>query len=263
VSKTGSSILNTFYHTPAICPGFSADNYISSSTELDGTWIASWGRHDDVCTGFSKSYNEFALGGAHVGLGGLTGHLFELNRGHLVTMLRQPEQRLISQYYHYGALPLFNDRSEEPFWPFVTSEPREVGLREYALWNGGCAVRQLARSAPSPCQSLPMATPTEVSVAVKTLQDGFVFVGITEEWALSVCLFRAMFGGQCVGSDFLDTRPGANSSSSDYDTSELHGWVDTVDATVYAEGLRLFELTRKVYGVDSDQCASFCQGALP
>lgn len=101
-----------------------------------------------------------------------------------------------------------------------------------------------------------------MSVAINVLQDGFAFVGITEQWALSVCLFRVMFGGQCVASDLANTRPGVNSSSSDYDTSELYGWVDALDGPVYAEALQMFEDTLDVYGVDADMCTSFCQGQL-
>merc|ERR1719401_1007916 len=121
----------------------------------------------------------------------------------------------------------------------------------------GCTARQLTVAELDPCYRMPLPTSEDVNLARRRLEQGFAFVGITEQWDLSVCLFRAMFGGQCIGSDFFNTRPGANSSSSDYDTSGLHGWVDTVDAPVYAEGLKLFELTRKVYGVDSDQCAHF------
>lgn len=250
VPKTGSSIINTFYHTPAICPTFPTDDYIGiegDERNMEDMWVTSWGYRDEVCPGgFSDSYmlGNFALPGDHVGVGGLTGQFYQRNRGHFVTMLRQPEQRLISSYYYYG--------------------PGSASLREYAEWTAGCTVRQLTGSGPRPFPCLgmyPQPTPTsdDVSVAIHMLHDGFAFVGITDQWALSVCLFRAMFGGQCATSDFADTRPGDNSSSHVYDTSELYGWTDAWDGPLYAEASSMFEHTRSAYGVDSHSCTSFCQ----
>merc|ERR1712194_699803 len=174
------------------------------------------------------------------------------------TMLRQPEQRLISMYYYYGAVGSFGvGKMKTRTWTYETESP---SLREYADWNAGCTVRQLTMDVLVPCATVPLPTSEDVSVAINVLQEGFAFVGITEHWDLSVCLFRAMFGGQCVSSDFLNTRVGYNSSSSDYDTSELYGWFDIWDGPVYSEALRMFESSRNAYGVDSQWCASFCQG---
>jgi hypothetical protein len=262
VPKTGTSILNTFYHTPVICPTFLADNYVSASEGEVRYWDhRTWGDLDVVCArGFSKSYGFASqwyadAGFEHAGIGGLTGDMFKLNRGHFVTMLRQPEQRLISQYNHYGPHKLLNG-SDNRFWPYKSSYP---SLREYAEWNAGCAVRQLTMDVGKPFGFLPLPTSQNVSDAIRVLREGFVFVGITEEWALSVCLFRAMFGGQCVRSDLLDTRPGQDTNSSGYDTSELYGWVDVWDGALYADAVSMFDSTRNMYGVDAEWCTSFCQ----
>jgi hypothetical protein len=214
--------------------------------------------------------DDLDLNYAHVGIGGLTGPLYQLNRGHFVTMLRQPEQRLISMYNHYGPHPLFKDSLRQREWTYTSgvwdslslSSSSSPSLREYAEANAGCTVRQLTRDVLVPCETLPLPTLAEVSDAVHVLHDGFAFVGITEQWALSVCLFRKMFGGQCVASDLSNSRPGTNSSSFDYDTSELYGWVDALDGPVYTEALQMFEQTLNVYGVDVDTCTSFCQGQL-
>ena len=40
-------------------------------------------------------------------------------------------------------------------------------------------------------------------------ENDFAFVGLTEEWDLSVCLFHRMFGGECHVREFLDVRPGS------------------------------------------------------
>ena len=39
--------------------------------------------------------------------------------------------------------------------------------------------------------------------AAKRVHEGFAFVGIAEEWDLSVCLFHEMFGGDCHAWDFV------------------------------------------------------------
>jgi len=263
VPKTGSSICNTFFHTPAVCPGFRAENYMSDSEEF--MWDSSWGEPGSVCSGLSCLQGQRWCGDSigernypHIGIGGLTGQLYTQNRGHFVTMLRQPEQRLISMYYSYGAQSFFGvDNLSTRTWTYDTESP---SLRAYADWSAGCTVRQLTMDVLLPCATVHSLTSDDVSVAINVLQEGFAFVGITEQWDLSVCLFRAMFGGQCLGSDFLNTRVGSDSSSSDYDTSELYGWFDKWDGPVYSEALRMFESSRNTYGVDSQWCASFCQG---
>merc|ERR1712087_5868 len=108
-------------------------------------------------------------------------------------------------------------------------------------------------------EEFPVPSSDDVSVAIDMLHDGFAFVGITDQWALSVCLFRVMIGGQCLASDLGNTRPGEHSSSSDYDTSELFGWVDELDGPLYAEAALMFEPALTVYGVDASSCSSMCQ----
>merc|ERR1719401_3356175 len=159
-------------------------------------------------------------------------------------MMRNPEQRLISEYNMYG-------------------QKRGWSLREFAEKFGGGAVKQLTMNVNviegRPLVSLDTPTSAQVREAIDMLYDGFAFVGITEQWALSVCLFRVMFGGQCVASDFANVRPGENASSSYYDTSELFGWVDVWDGPLYAEAVLMFKSTLTVYGVDASSCSSMCQ----
>merc|ERR1712087_112835 len=268
VPKTGTSFLNTFYHTPAICPTFHADNYMSTPALQ---WDSAWGEPDVVCAGgFSTSYpvvidhmiidhstpcHERGHFSGHMGIGVLSVEEYRQNRGHFVAMFRQPEQRLISQYYDYGPSSLW--KGGVKVWPYQTESP---SLLEYAEWNAGVTVRQLTKSVCMPFKVLPLPTSEDLSAAIDILKEGFAFVGITEQWALSVCLFRAMFGGQCLLSDLGDARPGEYSNGSDYDTAELNGWVDVWDGPVYAEAVSIFDSTRNVYGVTSEWCSSICQG---
>jgi hypothetical protein len=91
----------------------------------------------------------------------------------------------------------------------------------------------------------------------------FGFVGLTEEWDLSVCLFHQKFGGVPFGAEFLKNREGVSSSRRDvesaqyatarpgqYDTDTLAeiivseknrtGLVDWVDEAIYRKGFIMF-----------------------
>lgn len=81
-------------------------------------------------------------------------------------------------------------------------------------------------------------------------------MGLQEAWLLSVCLFHVKFGGPCREVDFFDTRPGlSNDTSSEYDTSELNGWVDELDRPVYAEAQKMFYDDVLRFGVSHESCS--------
>ena len=68
----------------------------------------------------------------------------------------------------------------------------------------------------------------DLEKALQRLQDGFKFVGLTEYWEASVCLFHAMFGGECDAMEFENTRPGPTTQQNrgklaEYDVSVLKG----------------------------------------
>eukprot|EP00438_Fugacium_kawagutii_P032691 Skav221352 [mRNA] locus=scaffold1845:222188:222670:+ [translate_table: standard] len=121
-------------------------------------------------------------------------------------------------------------------------------IEEYIKAWGGWATGQLT-------DKLGNVTLADVPLALKRLQEGFAFVGLTEEWELSVCLFHAKFGGPCQAIEFVNTRPTQRpNNSKSYDTSILNGWVDEIDAPVYAEAKRLFHDDLARYGVSHETC---------
>ena len=93
-------------------------------------------------------------------------------------------------------------------------------------------------------------------LALERLREGFAFVGLQEEWSLSICLFHAKFGGPCRNVEFLDTRPDNRRTNvtSSYDTAVLNGWVDEVDRPVYAEALKIFKDDLEKFGVSHESC---------
>merc|ERR1740130_1700859 len=91
------------------------------------------------------------------------------------------------------------------------------------------------------CGKQVAVTDDMVELALWRLSDGFAFVGLTEEWALSVCLFHAMFGGDCHEREFLNVRPGVkHADHENYDASVLEGWVDPYDGALYAHTAKTF-----------------------
>jgi len=186
----------------------------------------------------------------HVGFGS---PVYEPNRGHGLIMLRQPEQRIISSYY---------DRLHDWNLPRPPSD-----LREYAEGVRGCSVRMLTVTSSFPaCFLSPLAPPPseeEVDVAVQHLRDGFAFVGLTEEWDLSICLFHAKFGGSCSDAEFDNMRLGSGRPHDEavYDTSELRGWVDVADRRLYSEAQKIFEQDLARFGVSAADCPIACRSA--
>lgn len=258
IPKTGTSFVNALLHTPAICPNMDSRRSVESSgSSHRRIWPeADWGSRSDACPGgFSDAFSSFfSASWVHQGL---SQDHWSAHRGHLVTMMRQPEQRLLSEYYSKlsfeNSMDVY-DPVKGRYWPYSTQTPGPV---EFAEVMAGCSVKQLTMDGEAPCDQMPRPTIEDTQMAIRRLEHGFVFVGITEQWDLSICLFRAMFGGGCVSSDFSNTRPTFNSSASLYDTSVLNGWTDEVDGPVFDRASALFDGLLSLYGVGQDTCASF------
>ena len=84
--------------------------------------------------------------------------------------------------------------------------------------------------------------------AADIVAHGFKFVGLTEEYELSIRLFHAKFGGVPHDAEFENTRPGikryrdttARSRTFRYNESDFRGWTDTSDDIVYQAARKRF-----------------------
>merc|ERR1712216_899514 len=106
------------------------------------------------------------------------------SRGFFTAMFRQPEQRLLSGFRinHGQHTKLCGDC--------------ELSLDDYKKKYSGVQVKMMM-GFPSRVE-VPKAKMRELTgLAISRLDEGFIFVGLTEKWNLSVCLFHAMFGGNC------------------------------------------------------------------
>merc|ERR1712151_1036130 len=94
--------------------------------------------------------------------------------------------------------------------------------------------------------------------AIRVLEKEFKFIGLTEEWDISVCLFHKMFGGNCHRREFVNLRPGTESSTEPYSTDILQGFVDEVDGKFYAKARRMFLSNLQRFGVSRESCMDIC-----
>lgn len=146
-----------------------------------------------------------------------------------VTMLREPKSRAFSAFRH-GHHCIQDCSPENPAVPACVAvrDPARraackpvraaASAREYAELAAvrGCAVRMVAGR---PCNDAAAPSAAELALALDRLREGFGFVGLVEEWRLSVCLFHRLYGGaplpvesqavrvQSAGATPLPTRP--------------------------------------------------------
>jgi hypothetical protein len=172
-------------------------------------------------------------------------HSWLKSKGHFVGMFRNPEQRHISGY---------DDDQLMSTYGVGIYHGRYTSAVEYAMANAGCSVKLLNGK---PCNDAHTATPAMVVHAKAVLDAGFAFVGLTEEWELSVCLFHRMFGGGCHAGEFQNVRPGfehERQEPEEYDLGVLNGWTDPYDGPLYDHARFLFWANVAEYNVSWDTC---------
>lgn len=250
VPKTGSSFLNALVHTPSLCPGVPKDFAIDPDhcppQAVVGCPSRNHIRLDQTCNGSFEWERKL---GEHRALG-------KGFQGRALGFFRQPEARILS-HFHY----------------LRTRSTRQEQIDDFVRRFQGCAVKMMTRSGLEMGVHCGGGEPSgeEVQEALRRI-DQFVFVGLTERWGLSMCLFRKIFGGHCLGSDFLNTRPSDVSQGSklflqrsafstegefhfkDWSQEELNGFVDKYDGQLYERVVKKFESLLEAHGVSDSSC---------
>ena len=136
----------------------------------------------------------------------MNGHHYEQQRkfdGAHVTMMRDPVSRVRSGYLHC----LHDYKGKLLGCRYF----KNVSFSDYLYSVQGCSVKLLEGKLCGDPEE-----PTEDMIAnAKTKLRAFAFVGILEQWNLSICLFHAMYGSTCHPREFLRLRKATKKSPSD------------------------------------------------
>eukprot|EP00747_Dinoflagellata_sp_TGD_P165090 gnl/TRDRNA2_/TRDRNA2_185917_c0_seq1.p1 gnl/TRDRNA2_/TRDRNA2_185917_c0~~gnl/TRDRNA2_/TRDRNA2_185917_c0_seq1.p1 ORF type:complete len:362 (+),score=31.92 gnl/TRDRNA2_/TRDRNA2_185917_c0_seq1:77-1087(+) len=235
-AKTGASFGNVLFSLPGVCnkPPFPNPKGSEYLPQVDAVRQACPGLH----------LPKDCQGNMPVGLCLEHGvdYDYEHLKGRLIGMFRQPEQRLISDVMMGH-----------------TMDQVEV-FAKFANQRQGCQTRMLTEAQKlGHCQQGPPPSQAQVAKATQRIREGFAFIGLTDQWDLSMCLFHKMFGTRCRADHFksLGSFHG-NGKHKAYDTSVLGGFQDKADAEVYAAALQHFQDNLKRYDVSEETCEASC-----
>jgi len=235
--KCGGSFLNVIVHMPGFCPSLA--NVTLGGDCFEETF---WPRCPKYCNPekFSCSVVQHEIVGNYTA-----------KRGRLVGFFRDPDQRILSAY-HFRVDALAQQGCGMPPGPYYSL------LDTAESFKGGMTYQLVSeyQFAPPALPNFTNLTREDAAAAARRVQEGFAFVGITEMWDLSICMFHKMFGGPCLASDFEDANPTypGKTAHTVYDTSELKGWHDDIDEVVYASALDAFHKNRILYKVSHSTC---------
>lgn len=157
----------------------------------------------------------------------------------LVALFRRPLQRLLSGFHHseHGA----EDTMIAPGMPPATRLAMQRAClgspAKYVRWPSiaGCATKMVLGF---PCASDRLQpTLADAQRAAARLDEHFAFVGLTERWASSICLFHHLKAPQLQLVDVEITLSHAGHArprnSSGYNESSVEGFVDEADEFLY------------------------------
>ena len=143
---------------------------------------------------------------------------------------------------------------------YFVGDSKWIDERKYAMQIKGSAVAMLAGQrfglvcVRKDFGCKPILPKTEL--AVSRVKE-FAFIGLTDEWNLSICLFHAMFGGECYAHEFLNTHPTKACTSCGDDLSKpLGGIVDEADQELFRHAAARFWSDVRRHNVSAERCAA-------
>jgi hypothetical protein len=186
---------------------------------------------------------------------------------HVVVMLREPSQRTLSGYfnglrecsdlrerYHCEETPGDNkcDGDRQDMTGRYVRDPQEIRPADYGRCVENCTANMLTG------RSCDATGPVDIDRAVERVGK-LGFVGLTEEWALSVCLWHKRFGGVMLAAELEHLRAGAvKGVMGSYAKYNVHGllgrWRSTADTLVYEAAARRFWRDIEQFNVSRDSC---------
>lgn len=173
--------------------------------------------------------------------------VFERWKGHFAGLFRHPARRALSAFSFFKGHP-------------------DLSKKQYAQQVAGTAVRMLAGQrygldCNACCNCAKSQPPPNTPLALERLRTGFSFVGMTDDYRMSVCLFHARFGGTCTRAEFANMRPtskpsnehSGNEAAADW-TRQLEGFVDHDDLALFQAAHARFCNDLKTHQVTQATC---------
>eukprot|EP00811_Abedinium_folium_P000392 NODE_10359_length_1358_cov_2.223396.p1 GENE.NODE_10359_length_1358_cov_2.223396~~NODE_10359_length_1358_cov_2.223396.p1 ORF type:complete len:313 (+),score=76.04 NODE_10359_length_1358_cov_2.223396:107-1045(+) len=218
VERTGTSFANVLFTWA--CEDIS-DDFFAESSSLHGSDMATLKNMSKyklvMCPGFLHAH--YAIGA----------HACQTYAGvkTFAGMFREPGQRLISYYHHEQAQCAAGLHCNEYF---QTSKTAIETAKQYQ----GCYAKMLNGLSCGAEDTSDMQLSMYADNAIVTLHTQFAFVGIVEDWDISVCLFHVMLGGSCNEREFVNVDRIGNDTIKTYDQEAVLGsWFDKYDHLVY------------------------------
>ena len=281
--KTGTTFANTlirFANTSAVTMG-AAFNISARPDLLFKSRLAPECYKGTLTHRVDGRWEFHGLVGGH---GSITYTDFQRFRGHFFGFFRHPQRWARSYYAHHAAelkgvvsFARFRNMTRGLVTNMLTGQ----------IWDGGamhlCALMPLPRlppadwkrridsigrnwskhlvrqvveqpTLPSLCQGQ-LARP-DTTLALRRLAS-FAFVGMTDDWVRSICLFHRKFGGRCSAAELQKVRKGKYSlMPNETAAAGKEDALDPFDSAVYAAAAERFAKECKEHGVNERQCAA-------
>jgi len=242
VRKSGSSFMYALFHTKGACPNMPKEAEMYFPDPKFWAKLEEWKCNASVVD-LDRLWHH---GIEYTPPGG-----FNSAKGRFMMMMRQPEQRILSEYNFQKQIAAdFNHSHKAKTLQDIVAETR------------GAVTQMLTTSLKDPGMKKVSDDflRTQLVEAKLRLRTGFSFIGLTEQWILSICLFNTMFNQTCYAKQFENIRatngPLTNqlSSANHYDTAQLNGWRDPYDNELYDIAGEIFKHNLKLYNVSESSC---------
>lgn len=184
-------------------------------------------------------------------------------------MIRDPRHRVLSGYHNglHGCTQMQHQMKCSNFFSGGVDgkchgdihfdgewirDPSVINPVEYARCVENCTVNMLSG------RSCAFHGHADVEFALSRVAK-LGFVGLTEEWALSICLFHAKFGGPLLTNELVNNRPGPSQISSmpkmvERARNMLDAWPATNEMQVYQAAVARFWREIELYQLSRESC---------
>lgn len=176
-------------------------------------------------------------------------------KGNFFGIFRQPEHRILSAFYHFmhGKGDLLEYAHE-----IQGQTASMMSMGKKAVSKIKCEFREDSHI------HCPIAkvTKPDVRLAIERLK-GFAFIGLLEQYDLSVCLFHRMFQSECLAVEFINMRPHISSAletkdKKSEDLALLMNHQDPFDGPLYAAAEHIFWENVRKYDARPTTCMETC-----